>query len=234
MKLNNIAVYEDSSNTSIFIANQIVDIYSEVFPFISDMDIKIILEPNGENPYCSYDKSYILLAVEPTHWAQLAYQLSHELLHFIIPKIIPNNYTNHWFEEALAEMMSQYVLPRLTKSWANNPLSSINFEYGEFFSKYIENQNKYTEAFDINLLDQHDSEILKSFQSDPYQREKLRHIASKMLPVFESNPSLWYAIQYLHFIPNDLTLSEIFDSLSEKCLLAKTALEKLRLILIEI
>lgn len=234
MKLNNIAVYEDSSNTSIFIANQIVDIYSEVFPFISDIDIKIILEPNGENPYCSYDKSYILLAVEPTHWAQLAYQLSHELLHLIMPKIIPNNYTNHWFEEALAEMMSQYVLPRLTKSWANNPLSSIKLEYGEFFSKYIENQNKYTEAFVINLLDQHDSEILKSFQSNPYQREKLRHITSKMLPVFESNPSLWYAIQYLHFIPNDLTLSEILDSLSVKCLPAKPALEKLKLTLIEI
>lgn len=234
MKLNNISVYEDSSNTSIFIANQIVDIYSEIFPYITDIDIRIILEPNSEYPYCSYDKSYILLAVEPTHWAQLAYQLSHELLHLIIPDIIPNNYTNHWFEEALAEMMSQYVLPRLTKSWANNLLSSSSSKYGDFFSDYIENQNKYTEAFDISLLDQHESEILKSFQSNPYQREKLRYIASKMLPVFESNPSLWYAIQYLHFIPNDLTLSEILDSLSEKCLLAKASLEKLRLILIEI
>lgn len=234
MKLNNITVYGDSSNTSIFIAHQIVDIYSEALPYISDIDIRIILEPNSECPYCSYDKSYILLAVEPLHWAQLAYQLSHELLHLIIPNIIPNNYTNHWFEEALAEMMSQYVLPRLTKIWTNNPLSSNNLEYGEFFPKYIENQNKYTQSFNISLLDQHDSEILKSFQSDPYQRENLRHIASKMLPVFESNPSLWYAIQYLHFIPNDLTLSEILDSLSEKCIPAKPALEKLRLILTEI
>lgn len=232
MKLNNITIYEDSSDTSIFVAHQIVDIYTDVLPHISDIDIRIIIEPNSNGPYCSYDKSYILLAVEPLYWAQLAFQLSHELLHLIIPNTIPNNYTNQWFEEALAEMMSQYVLPKLTEIWTTNPLSYNNLGYGEFFTKYIENQNKHTQAFDISLLDQHDSEMLKLFQSDPYQRENLRYIALKMLPVFESNPALWYAIQYLHFIPNGLTLSEILDSLSEKCLPAKPALEKLRLALI--
>lgn len=227
MKLNNIKIIGDQSNTTIYLAKQIVNIFSEIYPFIVDREITIIQIPDYEYPFCPSDKSYILIAAYSEYWCQISYQLSHELLHFVIPENYSLTSKNHWFEEALAEMMSFYTMQIIGNNWSDNELSQFNLGYEASFFSYLDNTEKDIEAFYINSLNNLNSELLKEFQSDPYKREHLRYLALKMLPIFKKQPILWQSILHLHRISDGLTLSGILDELSQKFPPASTALKKL-------
>lgn len=227
MKLNNIKIIGDQSNTTIYLAKQIVDIFSEIYPFIVDREITIIQVPDYEYPFCPSDKSYILIAASSEYWCQISYQLSHELLHFVIPDNYSLTSKNQWFEEVLAEMMSFYIMQIIGNNWSDNELSQLNLKYESSFLSYLDDTEKDMEVFNLGSLNNPDSELLKEFQSNPYKREHLRYLALKMLPIFKKHPILWQSILHLHRISDGLTLSGILDELAQKFPPATAALKEL-------
>lgn len=227
MNLNNIKITGDQSNTTIYLAKQIVDIFSEIYPFIVDQEIFIVQDPDAECPLCAYDKSYILIAASSRYWCQISYQLSHELLHFVIPRNYHLTGKNQWFEESLAEMMSFYTMQIIGENWSDNELSIVDLEYGSSFFSYLNNAEKKIEVFNLNGLNNYDSMLLKEFQSDPYKRKHLSYLALKMLPIFKKEPILWQSILHLNRISDGLTLSSILEELSQKFPPASMALKEL-------
>lgn len=227
MGQTNIKVIGDKSNTTIFIAEQIIDIFSEIFPFIEDKKIIIYQAPHYDYPYCATDKSHILITAESTYYCQISFQIAHELLHFIIPGNYNQTIKNQRFEESLADMMSSYILQILCDKWRENYLASYDLQFGINFSHYFNNESKKIEAFKIKELNSYNSELLNDFQSDPYKREHLKYLALKMLPIFKEHPILWQSILHLHRISDNLTLSGILNELSNKFPPAASALKKL-------
>lgn len=184
-------------------------------PYIANPRIEMVqVRSNTDGPISLYERGengefVILLDVKGPYWAQLAYQFSHEMCHVITNyDLAPNNSSGQqWFDEALCEAFSLFVLEQMSSQWLEHPPYPNWRSYAPQFLKYRE----------ANLAEQHRQipqgmRLPKWYQQyqtmlsdDPYARERELNelVATHLLPIFAENPENWRSINYLNLGDDD-------------------------------
>ena len=152
-------------------------------------------------PYRSPSGEFIIaLAVQGRHWAQFSYQYSHELCHLVSNHARQLPHEERWFDEALCETASLFVLRQMAQTWQDSPPYPNWREYAPSLRSYADDamsQPHRQLAPEISLADwyqQHRGCLRKK----PYWREGTQLAANQLLATFESDPSAWHALRYLN------------------------------------
>ncbi len=144
----------------------------------------------------------VRLNARGTYWAQYAYQFAHELGHIIChyERVRTDRNPNQWFEEALCETASMFVLQQMAIAWSNSP------PYGnwrDFAPKLAEYAADLEHASDRQL----DAGVMFAQWYHQHEAElrghaTLRHlnglVACHLLPLFAKRPEHWAAVSFLN------------------------------------
>lgn len=142
------------------------------------------------------------------NWHLYAYEFAHELCHLLSnheghPQLAGAVHPNQWFEEAVCEAASLYVLKNLAATWSRSPPEARWLDEAPLFQRF----------FDALIAEGHRrlpagtplSEWLQrnelALRSDPYLRQKNEVLANLLLPLFEADPTGWQALAYLNQNP---------------------------------
>lgn len=152
--------------------------------------------PNGE---------YLMkLTARNREWANYAYEFGHELTHIL------HNHEHHkysatlkyhqWFEEAICEAASLYVLERLAVEWKIAPPRPEWSAYAPKFRTAA--QRFFTEKHRVlppnTSLTAWFEQSEKNVRDNPYVRGHNEVVANILLPLFLEDPQIWDAIGYLN------------------------------------
>lgn len=145
------------------------------------------------NCYC------IGLSSVDRYYCQMVYQFAHEFCHIYADPRISN-----WFIESICEMMSQYVLERLSEAWAVDPPFPNWGSYAPEFKKYLNGHLRETHLRTTRkdtkekqaLLDWL-KENVSDLRQDPVKRDRNTIIAEIIRPIFELNQGSWEIITLL-------------------------------------
>ena len=143
--------------------------------------------------------SAVQLTATERHWSQYAYQFAHEFCHLVIDPHRGEGGSTQWFEEALCELASVFVLRRMAERWPTQPPYPNWASYAPSLVEYARQRLDKPEhdlPSDVSLADWFLANE-GSLHQDPYQRDKNAVIAYNMLPIFEAFPEGWNAVQRL-------------------------------------
>lgn len=176
----------------------------------------ILVSPTKEAPITLHRKgpngeTRIKLACDDTYWSQYAYQFAHELCHVLSncdrrDPDDPNR--NQWFEEALCETASLFVLRRMTDAWKTNPPYRNYRDYAPSFQRYADSilaRRDRRLPPDLTMaqwLARNIGELEKEDGLTP--RSKLA--ATYLLSLFEDQPDGWEALAWINLGENDRTI----------------------------
>ena len=160
--------------------------------------------PPGRQPRALYrassDRPFVIwLSARDRHWCQYAYQFSHEFCHVLSGHERLKGNPNNWFHEAICELASVFTLRRMAERWPDDPPYPHWADYAPAFEQYSQDLLSCPEAQlpeGVTLqawLSSHE----ETLRGDRYQREKNALVAYALLPIFESYPTGWNAIQSL-------------------------------------
>lgn len=135
----------------------------------------------------------IYLTASDTYWSQYVYQFSHELCH--VPTRF-DRFTDHkhkWFEEALCEAASLFVLRRLVSAWAQTPPPSVlkAAEFAPNHGTYAEGVERRHAVNQGTSLAERFLDHCEELESDRYNRSLNGVVAVALLGEFRKNASLW-------------------------------------------
>lgn len=169
----------------------------------------IVVSHGADRPLTLYRKSrdetyQVRLSATDAQWTRYAYEFAHELSHIL------TNYDhqvdvqaarfNGWFEEALCEAASLYVLKRLAFEWEVRPPHPGWRAYAPRFQQYVERflyESHRRLPPEVTLaiwFDQHE----QALRGSPHLRNHNEVVANLLLPLFEENAEFWEAIGYLN------------------------------------
>lgn len=169
----------------------------------------LLIRNSNDGPVTLYTKGpngefIILLNVKGRHWAQLSYQFSHEMCHLLSNyDLAPRNISHQqWFEESLCEAFSLATLDRMATQWAKNPPYANWVDFAPKFIEYkVDQLNQAHRQLPKNQSFQQWYKLNQvSLERDPYtdSRHLNELIAVQLLPLFESQPLNWLAMNYLN------------------------------------
>lgn len=174
----------------------------------------IIVAHTNSNPVALYERGpqgeyWIHLHASGEDWHLYAYEFAHELCHILSnydENVGPGSTRyNQWFEEALCETASLFVLKSLAKTWETSPpdpkWSYQAKKLQRFFVHLISEGHRQLPAGTPLANWLHDRE--EQLRSEPYQRTENEVVANLLLPLFEENPQNWEALSYLNLDPSD-------------------------------
>jgi hypothetical protein len=159
------------------------------------------------NPRVLYERGpqgeYVVhLSATDRRWAQYAYQFSHELCHVLAryelrPAMGTLSY--QWFEEALCETASLFVLRRLAVTWDVDPPYPHWREYAPAFGDYAHAllAEPHRQAPDEPLAVWYVARR-ETLANDPYLRSQNEVVATRLLPLFEAQPNAWAVLDCLN------------------------------------
>lgn len=131
------------------------------------------------------------------NWAQFAFQFGHELGH-ILSRFDEDPTGNRWFEEALCEVSSLFVLRAMGESWQADPPYPNWTGYASELTRYAENRIQESRQEDSFLLADWYSEHAELLAAHAEHRSLNLVVATSLLPLFEASPEHWAAIQYIN------------------------------------
>ena len=141
----------------------------------------------------------ILLPARGRRWSQFAYQFSHELCHVLSDYERLRDSRNKWFHEAICELASVFTIRRMVEAWPTRPPYPNWAGYSQSLASYAESCLAKDEgrvpgdtALSAWLLSEEESQ-----REDWRQRDKNAVVAYSLLPIFESEPTVWNAIRRL-------------------------------------
>lgn len=148
---------------------------------------------------------FIGLNVRGRDWCKFIYQFSHELCHHLCnaERYFPT-VEERWFEEALCDVASWFVLDRSAKRWVNNPPYWNWAPYATSIESYL---RSYTDRVQQNLppdIPTWYGAHRDSLRVNPTLLEADLHrgfneiVAFQLFPIFLSDPSKWGAIRFLN------------------------------------
>lgn len=130
-------------------------------------------------------------------WSQYAYQFSHELCH-VFCRFDRDDTGNRWFEEAVCEVASLFVLRRMAATWRERPPYPNWRGYADSLETYaarIIDEGRLPEGLSLaDWYERHRDEL----PTRPTDRDNARAIAVALLPLFEDEPGRWGAIPWLN------------------------------------
>lgn len=149
-----------------------------------------LFRSSPEEPY------RIFLQARGRHWSQFAYQFSHELCHVLSDYERLRGSRNRWFHEAICELASVFTLRRMAEAWPTQPPYPNWAGYAQSLASYAEVylvKDERRVPAGTTLAGWVSSEE-ESLRRDCLQRDKNAVVAYSLLPIFESNPTLWNAV----------------------------------------
>jgi hypothetical protein len=185
--------------------------FLDYFPQVAPLTLIIKHADSNHAPVTLYQKGpngefQILLSAQDNYWDKYAYQFSHELCHILCKyeKVnLDQKPYNQWFEEAICETASLFVLRQMTLDWQKNAPYKHFRTYAPAFKDYAQ---RVIDQTDINLspnieLSQWYQHNEKQLREDYLLRDKERIVAAMLLPLFEETPEHWQAIAFLNEPP---------------------------------
>ena len=179
----------------------------ELLPYFPDPQLSpIVVEPGESAPMVLYRTDlyapYVVrLTARNKFWSQYAYQFSHELGHILANYDGPGRHPSvRWFDEAIAETASLFVLRRMAETWSRTPPYPNWRDYAQALSEYVEDLTRDSRRRlpPRTTLGQWFVANRARLAADPVQRELNAVVANELLPMFERNPANWDAITYLN------------------------------------
>ncbi|MDE0263248.1 MAG: hypothetical protein OXJ37_12660 [Bryobacterales bacterium] len=141
----------------------------------------------GSRPYKIY------LTASDTYWSQYVYQFSHELCHVLIRSDRFADHKHKWFEEALCEAASLFVLRRLVSAWAQAPPLSV-LKAAEFAPSHGTYAERVERSYGVNQqtsLAEWFLDHREELACDRNNRGLNGVVAVALLGEFRKNTSLW-------------------------------------------
>jgi hypothetical protein len=184
--------------------------------------IRVHVVPSDQTPQVDYRRAAdgeftVRLAVRDRHWAQFAFQFGHELGHIVSHyerrsdnKIGPEN---QWFEEAVGEAASLFVLGRMAETWKTDPPYSNWKSYASSLAEYATRRAGEVEPPSRERMPAWFAETRAALRADPYLRDRNRVVAAHLAEMLVRDPARWEAFAYLNLGRPDATNS--FESYLE-------------------
>lgn len=142
-------------------------------------------------------------------WDELAHILSHyERLHD--NKI---GTENQWFEEAVCESASLFILIKMSERWKENPPYPHWKDFAPSLAAYAVNRSQEIEIPTEEQMPGWLAKNLASLRFDPYQRDLNRIVAAYLFRIFQDSPEHWNTVRFLNLGHPNLTNS--FESYLE-------------------
>ncbi len=152
-------------------------------------------------PPAGVDERVVLLTARGRNWESYVYEFGHELCH------IQARYewragtaleAHQWFEEALCETASLFVLRALAVRWETEPpwpalraRAPLLRDYAQLLLDEPHRQGSMSLSHWVNG---HASQLT----ADPYHRALNEYVANRLLALFEEKPEGWGTLQYLN------------------------------------
>jgi len=135
-------------------------------------------------------------------WSQYSFQFAHEICHAACRDRPGRNPAGHlWFEEALCETASLFVLRRMADAWDRDPPYPNWADYAPRLREYAERRlGESPRPPGMTLAawyERHRDEL----ESQPTDRANALAVAAGLLPLFENRPDRWAAIHWLNAAP---------------------------------
>ena len=182
-------------------------VYSELsLAFNATVSVPVLLSWHDDDPETrSYpDRTEIFFHVDGNLWNQFVYQAAHEIAHALIRDMAwqTRRYRHKWFEEAICEMASYFVLSRFAESWQREPVEGLaSFDGTKQYAvqHQIYWQNNAAKALPLpddlpNWFQANED----SLPVNPYDRKLNAVISVVLLPNFLRFPQFWRDCAHLN------------------------------------
>lgn len=161
----------------------------------------IVVRPRG-GPIVLFDRTpeghlQVRLDTGGNLWAQYAFQFGHELCH-ILCRFDRDDTGNRWFEEALCETASLFVLRRMADTWERSPPYPNWRPYARALRDYAAKRLAASPRPETMPLADWYRRHRDELAERPTDRDNGLAIASALLPLFEERPDRWAAIHWLN------------------------------------
>lgn len=142
----------------------------------------------------------IRLSARDTYWCQYAYEFSHELCHVLANFDRIRQHRHKWFEEALCELASLFVLHRLSDIFRATPPAEVlsAAAFAPHFATYARRVTDDAEPVSRTELPEWLSKHLPKLEEDPVRRDSNRVVAVALLDSFLRDDSLWRDCGFLN------------------------------------
>jgi hypothetical protein len=169
--------------------------------------IRIHVVPNDAAPQVDHVRSHdgeytVRLNVKGRYWAQFAFQFAHELGHIVshYERGIENGLgnENRWFDEAVGETASLFVLGRMAHTWEVDPPYPHWKSFAPSLSDYIIGRAKEIPVPAPDQTPAWFTENHAALRSEPLsRRDRNRVVAAHLARLLEQHPEHWEAFRYL-------------------------------------
>jgi len=131
------------------------------------------------------------------HWAQYGFQFGHELCH-VLCRSDRTARTHLWFEEALCETASLFVLRAMAEQWEREPPYPNWRDFAPHLRDYAAKRLAQSpRPPELSLADWY-ARHRDALRERPTDRDNGLAIAAALLPLFEEAPDRWAAIHWLN------------------------------------
>lgn len=131
------------------------------------------------------------------HWAQYGFQFGHELCH-VLCRSDRTARTHLWFEEALCETASLFVLRAMAEQWEREPPYPNWRDFAPHLRDYAAKRLAQSpRPPELSLADWY-ARHRDALRERPTDRDNGLAIAAALLPLFEEAPDCWAAIHWLN------------------------------------
>ena len=166
----------------------------------------IHVEPTPPDQPCSprilyrspHDDPFVIwLSARDRKWAKFGYQFSHEFCHVLSGFENLKDNPNNWFHETICELASVFTLRRMAERWRSHPPYPHWADYAGALRDYWQEMLSRQEVRLPKCVTLRSwlSSQEESLRQDERQREKNALVAYTLLPIFESTPEGWNAVQ---------------------------------------
>lgn len=131
------------------------------------------------------------------HWAQYGFQFGHELCH-VLCRSGRTERTHLWFEEALCETASLFVLRAMADAWKEKPPYPNWRDFAPHLEDYVTKRlAESPRRPEVTLADWY-ARHLDELRERPTDRDNGLAVAAALLPLFEESPERWAAVHWLN------------------------------------
>jgi hypothetical protein len=175
---------------------------SELWKHFPGRDLKPILVEAQGGPITLHQRGpsgeyQVKLSTGGTAWCQYTFQFAHEFCH-ILCGYDQDPLKHRWFEEAVCELASLYVLRRSSETWKTKAPFDHWKLYAPELAKYADGHMKDFVLPKGKTLAAWYKENAAALTANPVDRDRNNVAAVALLPFFEKEPEHWEAVSWLN------------------------------------
>jgi hypothetical protein len=160
---------------------------------------------NQKGPHGEFQ---VRLTADKTYWAQYTYQFAHEMGHILANCDHRKAGPNLWFEEALCETSSLFVLSRMHHAWETAPPYPNWKDWGIHFDEYLDKllAERARRLPPDMTMKQWLAANLPELQKQNRLTERSKLVAAYLFPLFQDDPAGWQTLNAINTDPADAGL----------------------------